>query len=46
MVGKFGCKSVGSFLKKFDKIDVSPVVIPLRSEYDVFKNPLTLALEA
>ena len=33
-------------LKKFDKIGVSPVVIPLRSEYDFFKNPLTLALEA
>ena len=33
-------------LKKFDKIGVSPVVIPLRSEYEFFKNPLTLALEA
>ena len=33
-------------LKKFDKIGVIPVVIPLRSEYDFFKNPLTLALNA
>lgn len=39
-------KNVLSIIKKFNKIGVSPVVIPLKSKYDSFKNPLTLALDA
>ena len=34
-----------AIIKKFNKIGVSPVVIPRRSEFDTFSNPLTLALE-
>lgn len=37
---------VKDILKKFDKIGTSPVVIPLRSKYDMFENPLTLALNS
>ena len=33
-----------SIMKKFDKINVCPIVIPRRYNYDTFKNPLTLAM--
>lgn len=39
-------KNVSCMIKKFDKIGVSPVIIPLKSKYDIFKNPLTLALNS
>lgn len=32
-------------MERFDKIGVSPMVIPRRFEHDRFKNPLTLALK-
>lgn len=36
---------VNSIMKKFNKIGISPVVIPRRSDYDTFKNPLTLLMD-
>lgn len=33
-------------IKKFNKLGVSPIAIPLRCKYDCFKNPLTLALNS
>lgn len=37
-------KDIKSVMKKFDKIGISPIVIPRRYNYDTFKNPLTLAM--
>lgn len=34
-----------SIMKKFDKIGICPIAIPRRSDYDTFKNPLTLSLD-
>lgn len=34
-----------STLKRFDKIGISPIVLPKRFSYDKLENPLTLALD-
>ncbi len=43
---RWNYKTTSNILKKFDNIGVSPIVIPIRSEYDFFPNPLTLALKS
>lgn len=43
---RWNYKTTSNILKKFDNIGVSPIVIPIRSEYDFFPNPLTLVLES
>lgn len=34
-----------SLMKKFNKIGISPIIIPRRYKYDSFENPLSLVLE-
>ena len=41
----FNKSQIKAILKKFNKIGVSPVVIPRRYEFDTIRNPLDLALE-
>ena len=38
-------KDIENTLKRFEKIGVSPVVIPRRYEFEMFENPLKLALK-
>ena len=40
----FNKSQIKAILKKFNKIGVSPVVIPRRYEFDTIRNPLDLAL--
>ena len=41
----FNKSQIKAILKKFNKIGVSPVVIPRRYEFDTIRNPLDLAFE-
>lgn len=42
---KYGKVKIKKTLERFDKIGVSPIIIPQRSKYGYFPNPLTLARE-
>lgn len=42
---KMSRNDIKNVMKKFDKIKVSPVVIPRRCKFDMFINPLMLALK-